>query len=349
MNYVIINGKRSDSITGLLIQNLPPISKPLLRTEIEEIDGRDGDIVTPLGYSAYEKDMTIGLYGKFDINKVISFFDSKGTVIFSNEADKIYRFQIIEQIDFERLIRFRTATVTFHVQPFKLSAVDGVYTYTNQLFKPSAYSKTEKGMSISVMDGGLIEISGTSSETAEFFIPFSMELPSGNYNLTAVGDFVTGRVGIGLIGDTGNYGLSYYTGNLNHTFNIPVDTKVSYLWLCVYGEQTISSVGMVVSLLGKSLNVTNRGNAKSKPVLTIYGSGKTDISINSGQPVSINLSTNGIKIDVEEMQAYFPDGSFANRRVSGDYEDLMLQPGHNVLSWDGDVTKVTIGNYSRWI
>ena len=49
-NYIILNGKKSTDINGLLIQSLPPISKPKIRTQIEEIDGRDGDIVTKLGY-----------------------------------------------------------------------------------------------------------------------------------------------------------------------------------------------------------------------------------------------------------------------------------------------------------
>ena len=48
-NYVIQNGKDSRYIKGLLIQELPPITKPLMRTSIEQIDGRDGDVITKLG------------------------------------------------------------------------------------------------------------------------------------------------------------------------------------------------------------------------------------------------------------------------------------------------------------
>ena len=94
MNYIILNGNISTNIQGLLISELPPITKPLMRTEVEEIDGRDGDIVTKLGYSAYKKPVKIGLYGDYDIDEVIQYFDSQGTVTFSNEPDKYYNYQI---------------------------------------------------------------------------------------------------------------------------------------------------------------------------------------------------------------------------------------------------------------
>ena len=122
--YIILNGVSSLTISGLLIQNLPPISKPKQRVEVEEIDGRDGDIITYLGYGAYDKEFKIGLYGSYDVDEIISYFNSQGTVIFSNEEDKYYNYQIIEQIDFERLLRFKEATVKMHMQPFKYSAED---------------------------------------------------------------------------------------------------------------------------------------------------------------------------------------------------------------------------------
>lgn len=117
--YVKINGVNSNTITGLAINELPAISKPPMRVYQEEIDGRDGDLTTNLGYGAYDKTMTIGLYDGYDINSIIAFFNNEGTVTFCDEDDKYYRYKIIEQIDYERLLKFKTATVTFHVQPFK--------------------------------------------------------------------------------------------------------------------------------------------------------------------------------------------------------------------------------------
>lgn len=123
-NYIILNGISSTTISGLLIQTLPPISKPKQRVQVEEIDGRDGDIVTYLGYGAYDKEFKIGLYGTYSVDEIISYFNSQGTVIFSNEEDKYYNYQIVEQIDFDKLIRFKEATVKMHMQPFKYSAED---------------------------------------------------------------------------------------------------------------------------------------------------------------------------------------------------------------------------------
>lgn len=119
-NYVILNGVNSLTKQGLAINEMPPISKPLMRTQKEEIDGKDGDIITNLGYSAYDKAIEIGLYGEsYDINDIIAFFNDNGTVVFSDEPDKYYNYQIINQIDYDKLIKFKTATVVFHCQPFK--------------------------------------------------------------------------------------------------------------------------------------------------------------------------------------------------------------------------------------
>lgn len=129
MNTITINGVDSSEIQGLLIQNLPPITKPKMRTRIEEIDGKNGDLITNLGFSAYDKEFDIGLYNNYDLDAIISFFNSSGTITFSNESDKFYYFDLFEQIDFEKLIRFKIAKVKMHVQPFKYSLLENTQTF----------------------------------------------------------------------------------------------------------------------------------------------------------------------------------------------------------------------------
>lgn len=234
--FIIINGKNSNSIEGLVISTLPSITKPAVRTNVEEIDGRDGDIVTRLGYSAYEKEFEIGLSFNYDIDEVISFFNSEGTITFSNEPDKFYRFEALEQIDFEKLVRFRTATVSLHVQPFKFSVVE-------------------------------------------------------------------------------------------HTRAFDLDKDI--------GE----------------IEIRNNGNVFSKPIYTIRGRGNVILSLNGNQVIlAMGEDYTSIAIEVEELNAYFKGlGLLANRYVAGDYNNLALKVGKNVLAYQGKVKEITIESYSRWI
>ena len=119
MNSIIWKGVLSTTIKGLLISELPPITKPAMRVKETTIDGRDGSILEDLGYSSYDKNVVIGLHGNFDINKVIKYFTGEGEVVFSNEPDKVYTAKIVGQIDYNRLLRYRQATIPFRAQPFK--------------------------------------------------------------------------------------------------------------------------------------------------------------------------------------------------------------------------------------
>ncbi len=128
-DFIILNGKNSTTLNGLIISNLPPITKPSIRTNIETIDGRDGDIITKLGYSAYDKEFEIGLSYNYNLDDIITYFNSEGIVTFSNEIDKYYLYTIVDAIDFEKLIRFKTAKVKMHIQPFKYSTVETIKSF----------------------------------------------------------------------------------------------------------------------------------------------------------------------------------------------------------------------------
>ena len=145
MNTIEFKGVSSTTIDGLIICEFPPISKPPMRVAQTEIDGRHGTIIEELGYSAYNKSIEIGLKGNFDINKVIKYFSGEGDIVFGNEPDKVYHGIVINQIDYNRLLRFRKATVTFRVQPFKHKK--------NEAMKETEIA-TATGTSIVVNDSG---------------------------------------------------------------------------------------------------------------------------------------------------------------------------------------------------
>ena len=146
-NSITFKGISSNTISGLLISELPPITKPKMRVKETVIDGVDGSLLEDLGYESYSKKLNIGLTRNFDIDKIIEYFNGEGNVTFSNESDKYYKAKIVDSIDFNRLIRFRKADVNFIVQPYKYklneSKVD--VTVTNQ----SEIKVTNVGLEVS--------------------------------------------------------------------------------------------------------------------------------------------------------------------------------------------------------
>lgn len=362
LNEIILNGKSSHELQGLIIQTLPTISKPQIRTQIEEIDGRDGDIVTKLGYSSYDKSFDIGLSSGFDINDIIGFFNSEGTVIFSNEPDKYYNYQILDQIDFERLIRFKVATVTMHVQPFKYSNVETMKTFmvVDKLLNFDDFSQTINGITLTASNGD-IHFSGVGTYAAEFYLPIDpVTLRPSSYTLSATGNgYAVSTCSLRLInGDPSNlnsFGSRYLTLQNNTTLTLS-DTLIepkpfNYLYFYVAPNITMNfsvSLGLKDNEEG-SIKVRNNGNYKSKPIITIYGSGAISLSLNGAQLFLIQLGYEEfITLDSQSLEAY-KNEILKNRLVTGDYEKLVLNVGENTISWGGNVEKIEIVNYSRWI
>lgn len=362
INYIILNGVNSNTINGLLISKLPPITKPPLKTRVDDIEGRDGDIVTPIGYGAYDKTMEIGLYGDYDIDEVIKYFDSEGTVTFSNEDDKYYRYQIIEKIDFEKLIRFKTATVTMHVQPFKYSLVDKEKTFLvhNQLLNFTDYTQTTNGITVTVANG-VVLVSGTGSAATEFYIPIpAVTLPAANYALEAYASGAgASACSFRLIYNSpsaaNSFGGTYATLQNENTVKISANLTWAQTYNYIYfyisaGVELNFSIDFFLENTDEDdIFIRNNGNIVSKPTMTIYGTGTINLGLNGHQVFKIELGSEGnITINAEQMEAY-KDGMLKNRLVTGNYDNLALNIGKNTISTVGEVSKIEIENYSRWI
>ena len=346
-NYVIINGKKSDYVRGLIIQELPPITLPPIRTEIIEIEGRDGDIVEKLGYQAYDKEFTIGLYGDYDVNQIISYFAQSGSIIFSNEPDKYYQFEMISQIDLERLIRYKTATITLHVQPFKYSAINEYYDYVGGIIPFNIYSDQRNG--IDLISSGDISLFGTATSYTTFIVPINVLLNSGttSIKINAVG---SGLISVGLYDGTSYFGGSKYNVEAGEIIiNGSLDTFTSFTQLHITVESgQILSLRFSMFLL--KINVWNGGNIESVPKYTIQCSGDAQITINNRNSFYISLPENysTIILDVGNLYAYYNSINM-NRFVSGDYNDLMLDVGQNQIEINGDITQIIIERYERWL
>lgn len=357
INYIELNGEKSTSVKGLIIQSLPPISKPKVRTSTETIDGRDGDIVTRLGYAAYDKQVSVGLHGDFDIDDAISFFDSEGEVVFGNEPDKYYRYQILDQIDFARLVRFRTANVKMHVQPYKYDAVDRVFDIVNQ-FLHIEDSATSKFGITATSSGGSIRVSGRATSDVDIEIPVERMPLSGSYTLTASASGSAAGCALRLIdgspSDDRSFGGTYMElkSDDDSTMTAMADSNAEYdaLWLDIKAGTSLDftlTITMSSNDFG-SITITNRGNVISRPTVTVHGSGNVELAINAVTVLSFSIGDGSITIDAEEMNAYHGD-TLMNRHVTGDYSDMSLKVGENVISWNGDVTGIRVEDFSRWI
>lgn len=355
ISYIELNGEKSTNVKGLMIQSLPPITKPKVRTSIETIDGRDGDIVTKLGYAAYDKEVSIGLHGDFDVDDAISFFDSEGEVVFGNEPDKYYRYSILEQIDFERLIRFRTAKVKMHVQPFKHDAVDRTFDIVNQFLHVEDSAASKFGITVTSSEGS-IRAAGKATGDVDIEVPIESMSLSGNYTLTASTSGSAAGCALRLIdgSPSTSFGGSYMElrDNGDSIMTATADSNAEYgaLWLDIRAGTSVDftlSVAMASNSFSQ-IALTNRGNVVSRPTVTVYGSGNVELAINAVAVLSLSIEGGSITVDAEEMNAY-RGNELMNRHVTGDYADLALKVGENVISWSGDVTGIKVEDFSRWI
>nr|DAU59933.1 MAG TPA: distal tail protein [Caudoviricetes sp.] len=357
INYIELNGEKSTSVNGLIIQSLPPISKPKMRTSIEEIDGRDGDIVTRLGYAAYDKEVSIGLHGDFNIDDAIAFLNSEGEVVFGNEPDKYYRYQILDQIDFERLIRFRTAKVKMHVQPYKYDAVDRTFDIVNQFLHVEDSTASRFGITVTSSDGS-VRVSGRATSDVDIEVPVERVPLSGSYTLTASASGSAAGCALrlidGLPSDDRSFGGTYMElkSDGDSTMTATADPSAGYdaLWLDIKAGTSVDFT-LSVTMASNSFNqisLTNRGNVVSRPTVTVCGSGNVELAINAITVLSFSIKGGYITIDAEDMNAYHGD-ALMNRHVTGDYADLALKVGENVISWNGDVTGIKVEDFSRWL
>lgn len=176
MAEIIWKDKSSREIEGLIITDIPPITKPKMKTNITSIDGRDGDVIEVVGYESYTKSIGIGLTRNFNIDEVIKYFTGNGELILSDEPNKVYIASIYDDIDYERLLSLRKATIKFHVQPFKYLKDEQAVSLN--ITDETSIEVTNQGLEISkpkmILEGsGTVEINLNGSTSFQYTFPFN--------------------------------------------------------------------------------------------------------------------------------------------------------------------------------
>lgn len=357
MDYIILNGISSETVPGIEIKTLPTIMKPAMRTQVEEIDGKSGNFVFPIGYAAYTRSFQIIIKDFSYLDEIISFFNSEGTAIFSNEPDKYYRYMITEPIVFEPI-----TTIEMRVQPFKYSTIDGtkVFSFENQLINLRDYEKIQNGLTVKCVNNE-ITITGIATDTTDIMLRTigDIKLKPGLYDLEA---FITGDntagVSVQIVKESAGFKVLNdmqitFMGSESIMKPVQITSEESYDCLCLsFVKGYIYKCKIEVWLnhvIEKQINICNRGNHVSRPKITVYGLGDINININNEGTLDIYLPKQDyIIIDTEIMEAYKGE-ILKNRDVKGDYDKLFFVPGNNTMNVSGNIKKIEIENFSRWI
>ena len=377
MNYLIWNGKDSRDIKGLVVSELPPITKPQMRVEETVVNGVDGSIIEELGYEPYDRPVVIGLTQKANIDEIMRYFTGSGEAVFSNEPDKVYKATIISQIDYARLGRFRTATVVFRAQPFKseyneVSSRLWLNEYGGRnLFNPNK-ATSSTGVTASYEDSILkLTSTGLGARYARIYnfdseqgdtIRVSSILLDSNCHI-ALQEYdsafnLVGQVYMTYIdGETPTVAEYVKKSNENRTrivmytdFNAPTGERVAR-----YKEPilTINNADLTFDeyITDNSINsysVNNVGNYFSKPVMEIKGSGTIEVALNGNNLFRYTFpdGENAVIIDSQKQDAYL--GAYLrNRSMVGEFP--VFEIGENILTWDGVISSLDISSKSRWL
>ena len=87
---------------------------------------------------------------------------------------------------------------------------------------------------------------------------------------------------------------------------------------------------------------------KSKPIITLTGSGKIEISVNGHAQFEVTIDDGYITVDSLLEECYKDNlNTLKNRSMGGEFPTL--NTGENTITWTGNLTKIKIHPMSRWL
>jgi phage-related protein len=127
---ITFKGITSDSL-NVVVNKLPTFKKPQRKTDIIQIEGKDGAEVIEYGYAPYTLSIKITLMDVSKIDDVIAWLDGEGVLISSEDSLRCVNARVIGEINYNRLMMLKEATVEFYIKnPFRYLATDIPQTIT---------------------------------------------------------------------------------------------------------------------------------------------------------------------------------------------------------------------------
>lgn len=141
--YFIFNDVNSKD-RGVIVNNLPPISKPERSFEEINVPGRNGNLyIDNKCYNSFQYEITCTLMPGSNIRTIAQWLNGLGKLTICTELDKFYNVVIKNQIDFEQVYRVcNEFTIIFDVNPIAYSVREKELTLTNNtqfIIKESTY------------------------------------------------------------------------------------------------------------------------------------------------------------------------------------------------------------------
>jgi phage-related protein len=96
--------------------------------------------------------------------------------------------------------------------------------------------------------------------------------------------------------------------------------------------------GLTLQTITVPGNISNLGTATSRPIITVFGSGSINLTVNSANVILSNV-TDYVTLNSEIEEAY-KDLLGKNNDMQGEFP--VFVQGNNSISWTGTVTKLEI-------
>lgn len=112
------------------LENMPPLTRAPRVYKETTVPGGDGSYIEEYGYSAYDMTLNIAVTDTSKLENLVSLLNGSGNLILGNDTTKYYKANFLDGINYEKLMRFRKASVKVRVQPFRYPVTDSEKTFT---------------------------------------------------------------------------------------------------------------------------------------------------------------------------------------------------------------------------